>query len=170
MNQMGTGRSYSTSLSLCKEVGNHFQDILEEAAKNGKQIIFIGDNLNLSIGVVQERRGHHKHMLHMFASAALVSDCFFNDQPTDMPQISLASLKVSDIVLSKQEYGLIRRDCISLLAKFAAKLPQLAFMTECVHKLGGENVEKFAVNKCLRIWFKRISWTRTSKYKSEVNN
>ena len=125
LNVVGVCLSYNRSLVVSKTIGGHFTDILHKLAATGKRLRFIGDNLNISVGVAQERLGHHKHMVHMFASAVLASDHYFMTM-AELPEIPLHLLKVKHMVLSETEYHEDKRDCVCLIGKI--KVPQLAFI------------------------------------------
>ena len=71
----------------------------------------------------------HKHMVHMFSSVALVSEHYFMDRP-EAPEVPLAELKEDHVLLSPEEYALIRNGCVKLVVDIY--LPQLQFMQESV--------------------------------------
>ena len=102
--------SYSRTLATTDKVGARVDELLVEALKAGKYIRFIGDNLNFAVDVHEERLGKHKHLVHMFACAALDTDYWFKDKP-DQPEIPIEDIKVDDILLNSEEYSTIRKDC-----------------------------------------------------------
>ena len=111
-------------------ISGHFSDALLRAAINKKHIRFIGDNLNFMLGVKQETTERHKHMVHMFASCALISDHYFLSKP-HIPEIELDDLSIEHILPSLAEYQVLRSDCSVLIAKtIATFLPQLSFIAE----------------------------------------
>ena len=90
----------------------------------------MGDNLNFAIGVHQETKDRHKHMEHMFASVALVYEHHFMHKPR-IPEIPLETLSVNDLLLSKENYSLIRKHAITLVTDIITEhLPCLSFMNE----------------------------------------
>ena len=120
------------SLVVAKIIGGHFTDILDEAASSGKRLRFIGDNLNFTQGVAQERSDRHKHMVHMFASAVLIQEHVFIHQP-NVPQIPLQQLSMTDVLLSSDEYKMVRNDCKIVIAPIIAEhIPQLSFLLDYI--------------------------------------
>ena len=106
----------------------HFGSWIEE----GKSFRLIGDNLNISVDVNEEFLGHHKHLEHMFASAALINERRFIDL-SDQPEIRLSELSHNDITLTCDEYRLVRDDCTVLVANILAEfLPEIAFIKDSV--------------------------------------
>ena len=96
--------SYGRSLTVVKQVGEHLMSLLVQAVHDRKNIRFIGDNLNFMQGLSQENVGNH--VVHMFASCALVMDKCGEDLQ-DTPEIALENLSVSDVTLSPQEYAVL---------------------------------------------------------------
>ena len=70
--------------------------------------------------VRDERQGHHSHLEHMFANAALAIPNHFKDLPTS-PEIPLKDLKMEHLTLSQKEYDLIADDCVSVVAETLSK-------------------------------------------------
>ena len=129
LHRLGLCMSYSRSLEVMEVVGGYNASALVDALKNGRYIRFIGDNLNFTVDVHNERLATHKHMVHMFATAALVSETSFEDVP-NVPEIPLQDLNVGHISLSREEYSVIRSDCVHLICNIVADfLPQLSFMS-----------------------------------------
>ena len=129
LHRLGLCMSYSRSLEVMEVVGGYNASALVDALKNGRYIRFIGDNLNFTVDVHDERLATHKHMVHMFATAALVSETSFEDVP-NVPEIPLQDLNVGHISLSREEYSVIRSDCVHLICNIVADfLPQLSFMS-----------------------------------------
>ena len=129
---LGVSISYCSSITVFKQIGDHFLDLLVKAAQDGKYVRFIGDNLDFVTGMSHEIREKHKHMVHMFASCALVSKHLFKHMPST-PQVSLTDLTLEHILLSPREYLVIRDSCIKLVVDVASLfLPQLQFMKKSV--------------------------------------
>jgi hypothetical protein len=118
-----------------RQVGEHFIDILVKAAEEGKYIRFIGDNLNFVHGVSQESLGNHKHMVHVFASCALVHRQQYLEKDETNVEIPIDKLDVKDVTLSTSEYKIIREDTSKLVIDIICSyLPQLSFMKKHVAK------------------------------------
>ncbi len=132
LNKLGIAVSYNRSLVVFKQIGDHYLDLLVRAAEDGKHIRFVGDNLNFSVGVHQETHNNHKHLVHMFASLALVSKNLFEEK-SNVPQIPLNNLEPKDVLLSTEEYNIVKEDCVKIIVDILVKfLPQLSFMVKSV--------------------------------------
>ena len=128
LNTVGVCLSYVQSLHVTKLIGGHFGDILCKAAQENKSIRLIGDNLNFLEDVKQESISHRSHMVHMFASCALVSERYFSGKP-NVPEIPRADLAAHHVLPSVQEYQTMQQDCIAIVGKIISKfLPQMSFM------------------------------------------
>lgn len=126
LNKIGVTLSYSRSLVSKEEVGSKSIQFLVEALQEGKHIRLIGDNLNFTQDTAHERMDRHKHMTHMFATAALINDKSFTSLPNDSPEIPLSDLSVTDVLLSKDEYEILRYECVRLISSILVDLtPQL---------------------------------------------
>ena len=100
--------SHPRAVEVTRQVGLSTHQLLLQAAKDGKRIRFIGDNLNFMVGVKEETRSNHKHMVHMFGSAALISDHYFLDKPA-VSEIPLAELRIDHVMVSAEEYAVIKQ-------------------------------------------------------------
>ena len=128
LNRIGIGLSYSRVQAATSRVGDQFITELVGALQADKYIRFIGDNLNFKCDMSEERQDHHSHMVHMFASAALISDKVSEDLD-DNPMIPLEDLSLQDIQLSRAEYQVIRTDCVEIVATIIGDFfPHLRFM------------------------------------------
>ena len=88
LNPLGVCLSYGSMLQIQQQVGKHYEDLLVEQLKCGHSLRFIGDNLNFVSNVQDERQGHHKHMVHMFANAALAMPNHFGSEPR-IPEVKV---------------------------------------------------------------------------------
>ncbi|XP_048259402.1 uncharacterized protein LOC124149723 [Haliotis rufescens] len=71
-------------------------------------------------------------MVHMFASAAFISEHYFMSKP-EIPEISLAHLAINNVLLSQAEYCLLRHGVVSIVAHTLSKyLPHLGFVKDSV--------------------------------------
>lgn len=132
---MGVTLSYNRSLAVFQQIGEHFIDLLVRAAEDKKYIRFIGDNLNFTTNVSHETSTNHKHMVHMFASAALISEPIFENKSQE-PQIPIDELKPEHMLLSTDEYSTIKNDIVKIIVDIASVyLPQLQFMKKSVPSL-----------------------------------
>ena len=131
---LGVTISYPRSLDVMKAVGDHFKEQLVSAVKDGKRLRLIGDNLNFMQGVAYENMDRHSHMVHMFASCALLSEKVFTDRP-DIPEVPLNDITMKEITFSRTEYRAMRDDLVPLVAKVLSKyLPQLKHFMDTAPK------------------------------------
>ena len=134
LNVLGVTISYPRSLDVMKAVGAHFKEQLVSAVKAGKRLRLIGDNLNFMQGVGYESMDHHSHMVHMFASCALIGERVFTDRP-EVPEVPLEDITVNHVTFTKTEYLSMRDDLVPLVAKVLIKyLPQLKHFLDTVPK------------------------------------
>ena len=128
LNRLGVSTSYTVALTTINQLGKRYPDLLVEGIKEGKYIRLVGDNVNFSVGTSHETKTNHKHMVHMFASTALISDHLFLTKPNE-PEIDLNQLSINDILLQLDEYKLIRNDIIDMVVDMVTRyLPQLSFL------------------------------------------
>ena len=145
MHRLGLCMSYTRTLEVIETVGGFHASTLADALKDGKYIRFIGDNLNFTVDVHDERLASHKHMVHMFATAALVSERSFQDVP-DTPEIPLQQLNLRHILVSRDDYMSIRTDCVELLSDIIADfLPQLPFAKAALSRVADNPQTKTTV-------------------------
>ena len=137
--------SYCRSLGVTGKVGSQADILLVEAIQAGKYLRWIGDNLQFPQDVHDERKDNHKHLVHMFSSAVLVYERWFEDLPNS-PEIPLHDLSVKDVLLSQEEYALIRKDCIKLVADVLSEyIDQQKFVSKSTPKtLAKPGSHKFA--------------------------
>ena len=75
------------------------------------------------------RLDRHKHLRHWFLSIALVYEDIFSSLPS-LPQIPIEELDVSHVLLSLDDYSILRQDVISIITEIIAEhLPQMAHFT-----------------------------------------
>lgn len=86
LNPLGVCLSYDSMLKVQSQIGDYYEELLVDEIKKGHTLRFIGDNLNFMSNVSDERKGHHSHMVHMFANAALGMPNFFTNEPK-VPQV-----------------------------------------------------------------------------------
>ena len=143
LNVLGVTMSYNTSVDMVKSIGLHFKDQLITAVKNGKRVRLIGDNLNFEEGVSHESMDDHKHNVHMFSSCVLVSELTFQEK-SDHPEIPLPQLQMKNVLLSTEEYKVMRDDLVIIVAQVLKKyLPQVKFHMESVPDKVGLDQEEF---------------------------
>lgn len=134
LNTLGVCLSYGRALVMYEQIGHHYLDLLIRAAEKGKYIRLIGDNLNFVVGVKHESVEKHKHMVHMFASAALVHQHHFLSKP-NVPEVPLSELTIRHVQVSHEDYKIIREACVKMFVDvISVFLPRLQFMRRSVPK------------------------------------
>lgn len=109
-------------------MGNKYTKVLVQAMREGKHIRVVGDNLNFSVGQKYETQSSNKHLKDMFVSTALVSDQRFLNLCNE-PQIELSDLTLDNVLLSQNEYDVLRNEIKNIAIKIAMEhIPQLKFM------------------------------------------
>ena len=132
LNRLGVSLSFCVTTNVITELGEQYPTFLTKALMDGKHVRLIGDNLNFSVGTSHETQLQHKHLVHMFLSTALISDHLFLDKPV-VPEINFNNLSVEHMLLSPEEFEIIRRDLVKIVVDTAAKhLPQLQFCRAAV--------------------------------------
>ena len=89
LNPLGVCLSYDSMLKIQSQIGEFYEELLAEEVNRGHTLRFIGDNLNFVADVSDERKGYHKHMVHMFANAALGMPNYFTAEPK-VPQVTFS--------------------------------------------------------------------------------
>ena len=132
LNRLGVVVPYCNVLDTINKVGEMYPKLLVQALKDGKYVRFVGDNLNFSTGTSHETKENHKHMVHMFTSTALVYDYYYLDM-TNEPEIDFNQLQIDDLLPSREEYELIRKDIVKMVVDIVGKyLPFFAFAKKSV--------------------------------------
>ena len=109
--------------------------------QNTAIIIYLGQRL---IGEFHECIDLHKHQVQMFSVCALVSEMGFQDKP-EYPQIPLQELQFNDILLSMEQYEMMREDMIMIVAKVLRKyVPQLKVHLESIPFKFGQDHSEFS--------------------------
>ena len=123
---------YCNLLNTVSKVGELYPGILVQAAKEGKYVRFIGDNLNFTVGTSHETSDNHKHMVHMFTSTALIYEHHFLDL-NNQPELNFATLTMDQLLPSKEDYFKIRTDVTKLVVDIVTKyIPFFAFAKKSI--------------------------------------
>ena len=100
-----------------------------DAIKCGKRVRLVGDNLNMTVGVRDERFDRHGKMLHYFGSAILIHDFTFPSASHITPQKEYQSLKATDLLPSSNDFNLILEDYVFMAMHVAVKhIPYFTFL------------------------------------------
>ncbi len=93
LSPLGICLSYKNTLQLCDLLADEMKLQVVKAVKEQKQIRIVGDNLNFTTHVRDERMSKHGKMHHYFGSAILVHDLSFPNTSRVQPQIVLDAVK-----------------------------------------------------------------------------
>lgn len=107
---MGGTTSYTGASRIIDEVGKHNHDEIVDFVRDGGKIRLIGDNINIHVGVKNQRLNHHSNMLNWFASAIITQSNPFSElnyQLMVKQKIFLRKLLIQqkDDKILKNDYG-----------------------------------------------------------------
>ena len=94
------------------------------AVQEGKRLRFVGDNVNYAVGIRDQRMendGKSKKLHHAFASVALMNEMDYSHLSSDKPQHSWTDVTVQDLLVSQDEYSMIRKDYTLHILKAAVR-------------------------------------------------
>ena len=94
------------------------------AVQEGKRLRFVGDNVNYAVGIRDQRMendGKSKKLHHAFASVALMNEMDYSHLSSDKPKHSWTDVTVQDLLVSQDEYSMIRKDYTLHILKAAVK-------------------------------------------------
>ena len=132
-NKLGVSVCYKSTLEVQKHISGHYDDKVIQAARSGKRIKFIGDNLQFMERVHTETIKNHAHMVHMFASVVLIHDWHFMDMP-DIPEIPINDLNLNHVLPSKDDLEIVKGYAAQLLADVIKdNIPSLREYMKYVH-------------------------------------
>jgi hypothetical protein len=92
-----------------------------QALTAGKRIRLVGDNVNLTVGVRDERSNRHGKQLNYFGSAALIHDLHFPAASHTTPQTDYHSLTPVDLLPSTQDINCLVYDYVHMTMHVAVK-------------------------------------------------
>ncbi len=149
LHRYGVAMSFSQAQDDLEKTGEHYIDKLQEASKAGKYIRLVSDNVDFYVGVYNETKDRHKHMRHMFANAALISEMNFIGLPK-IPEVPLKDLTVQHILVSTEEYDIFANDMMIILGDVAYDfVPALQFMRK--HLPSKISVDQEFTNKTINV-------------------
>lgn len=147
LNAVGLCISYCTMCSLMDRLSKNSDVLVKDALTSGKFYRIVGDNLNYTENVREERREIHKCMHHYFLSNVLVSDPITNDF-SDHPKIGKSEVKISDFIPTRQEIEIILTEVLPQVAGVAcSNLLFLGNFKDCLKRIALRRNEKVSPTK-----------------------
>jgi len=118
---VGICLSYCCTERVIDGIRVDFDKSVVEAVKEGKTIRLVGDNVNLSVGVRDERSNRHGKMLNYFGSAVLIHKFQFPTASHDEPQRDYRALKPADLLPSTNDVECLIEDYVHMTMHIAVK-------------------------------------------------
>lgn len=109
--------SYEGSHYVLGIIGGKFNESVIDLVTKGKRFRIIGDNINWTVGVHDQRVDHRSHMHHTFGSAILVQNIDFSTSPDVYPQKYVLETPCQEFIPSREDYSLYKRDYIVLMSR-----------------------------------------------------
>jgi hypothetical protein len=166
--RIGVSISYGRSLCVLEEAGKKYLDTLRQAALNGKAICLVGDNVNYSTQVHNERLDHRGHMTHAFGSAAIIQHVSLLHDADDC---SKQRVPPERYLPSATDWDNIRHVMVLLVCQAVRRhIPALSFLP-CVTSLQGaahiksivvplpilhKNEQKYEDVMCIMDWYESL--------------
>jgi hypothetical protein len=86
-----------------------------------KRLRLVGDNINFTTRVRDERMNRHGKMHHYFGSAVLIHDLSFPNVPTHAPQINISEMKADMFIPNSDEQDALIDDYAIIAIQIAIK-------------------------------------------------
>ncbi|CAG2245512.1 unnamed protein product [Mytilus edulis] len=114
---VGVCLSYERSLQIVEMIGGHFNDKVVQLVKDNTRFRIIGDNINWTVGVHDQRINNKQKMMHAFGSAVIVQNLTFTNLDRVVPQQLYSQTPVQNFIPSEEDYNLITTDYIILMSR-----------------------------------------------------
>ena len=112
---------YERSLKVVELMGGKYKDELVATTEEGKKFRLVGDNINWTVGVHDQRQDNRGHMQHAFGSAAIVQNLKFDHLSNVYPQRNYFEIPVHSFIPSDDDLQHIRREDVILMSRVAFK-------------------------------------------------
>lgn len=116
---MGVCLSYNRSIRLQEIIGGSFNNQLIDLVKNYRRFRIVGDNINWSVGVDDQRLDRRGHMDHAFGSLVIIQNMDFSHLPNMEPQCPYWESRFNSYVPSAEDMAEIKNDYTVLIARVA---------------------------------------------------
>ncbi|XP_062575477.1 uncharacterized protein LOC134237384 [Saccostrea cucullata] len=118
---VGVCIGYERSLKVIQNFGGKYKEQLIEEIQNNKTIRIVGDNINWTVGVHDQRQDNRGHMQHAFGSAAIVQNISFDHLSNIYPQRDFCSTPVQAFLPSPEDNEVLTRDYTIISARVMLK-------------------------------------------------
>jgi hypothetical protein len=118
---VGVCLSYCCTERLIESIRTDFDSSLVDAVRNGKRIRLVGDNVNMTVGVRDERADRHGKQLNYFGSAALVHDFNFPAASRTTPQRDYRTVTSADLLPSPDDNNHLIDDYVHMAMHVSLK-------------------------------------------------
>ncbi len=118
---MGLCLSHKNTIRLCDLLAGDLNRQLVNAISSKKTISLVGDNVNFTVRVRDERLKRHGRMHHFFGSAVLTHDLAFPSLPSQSPQLLVGDMRTDLFVPNSSEQVELVNDYAIMAMKVAAK-------------------------------------------------
>ena len=169
---VGVCLSYDRTVDVMNMVGGHFNCQIIDIVKNKSRFRLVGDNINWSVAVHDQRLDHRSRMFHAFGSAVLVQNVSFDYLSDVAPQIHYSVAPVQLFIPSVEEINAIKEEYVTIVTKVAARhIPLFQLFKDSVPKQSSRPVSEklkektkvipmpvlFKKNNIYKMWFR--FWT-----------
>ena len=117
LHRQGLCLGYEGSQYMLTITGGKFNDSVINLVKDKKRFRLIGDNINWTVDVHDQRVDHRSRMYHAFESAILVKNIDFTSTPDVYPQRQFHETPHQDFIPSEDDYKLYKRDYTVLMSR-----------------------------------------------------
>lgn len=117
LQKQGICLSYDGGLYVLEMIGGKFNDSVIDLVKEKRRFRIIGDNINWTVGVHDQRMDHTSYMEHAFGSAILVQNVDFISSPSENYQKHFEATPCQEFMPSADDFALYRRDYTVLMSR-----------------------------------------------------
>jgi len=121
LNAQGISLSYVSALNIEREMKVAVKKELITAIKQDSTLRLIGDNVNVRVGVKDERSKNHGKMLNYFGNVALINNFPFTKSMSLHPQSMNRNLSVQLFLLTPDDISELKKDYASILMNTAVE-------------------------------------------------
>ena len=104
-----------------EKIGGTINDKLADLVKRKQRFRIIGDNINWTVGVHDQRVDNRGKMFHAFGSAVIVQNVDFSHLDDDRPQKHYEESTTQDFLPSEDDITQLKRDYTVLMARVALR-------------------------------------------------
>ena len=108
LQKQGVCLSHNDSMYMMEMIDCKFNDSIIELVRQRQRFRLIGDNINWTVGVLDQRFGHKGHMEHAFWSAVLVQNVDFSAFEADAPLRHFKDTPCQQFIPTHEDYALYK--------------------------------------------------------------